>query len=252
LSHPLFILRREGSSPNEKPGRDEGMTNCGLADHGEDCLCDVKIVAPVPTRFRFTEVWGADVVASALGYKGGGYADLADFLEALAMGYDATRRLDRVGCDFMEGGEQLTKQVKAALGDGHSIVDLPDILGESFSRIVGALTSCKPHILWTWDEQRWIEFECHLLSRDIVSLRETGREFGLEDKTVAKLVAAYGRRAPREGNEAKMARIRELFAEHPDWTSTQIHAQLTSEGHQANLSTVKRRLAEMRSALVAA
>jgi hypothetical protein len=208
-------------------------TPCGGHGHSPECLCDVVITDSVPVNYHFDQVWHAGIVARAVGYRGHGGAELADFLEALASGYDATRSVAMKDGAWLDGtiADDLKARVEEQLQDGHSILDLPEILGQDLDRIVAALTGCQPCLIWTWDEVDWLEFEAFMYRSPIHSQSKMAASFGLTRAQCTTLIKAYGRGIESDSTASRTARAWELFAEYPNMPNAELQAMLAAEGH---------------------
>lgn len=153
-------------------------------------------------NYHFKDVWHAEIVATATGYKGNGGGNLADFLEALAMGYDATREVAAQDDDWLEGVAHPTYRaaIVEQLRAGESIIDLPAILGDSFIRILAGITKAYPSILWTWGEARWAALEDQLNSAPAHNPTVLGRAFGITTDQAGALIKLYGKDKARAAN----------------------------------------------------
>ena len=214
---------------------------CGVEGHGDECTCDVVITKPTETNFHFTEVWHASLVARHLGYKGGGYADLADFLEALGAAYDATRNLDNIDADWLDGvrGSGLAARVREALAQGESILDLPDMLGDSFARIVATLTNCQPLSVWTWGDIEWLEWEDEMNSAATHSAWVLARRFNISGVTASTLIEAYGKQLSSQVRVARKGEIDDLIAEHHQLPFSELYALVVESGFDYAPATIK-------------
>lgn len=188
---------------------------CGVADHDDDCLCDVVIKEPVPVRYAFHEVHLADIVAKHTRYRdGAGGAPLAAFLEAFSDAIEATARMRDFDPDWLDGAlrSDLSDRIHAHLAQGESIVDAPDMLGESFARIVAVLTRGQPSTVWTWDERRWVEFEERMTAPGAVAACDIEREFGVTRHFVGRMAQVfYGTQLLSDEKARRNHRMRELF-----------------------------------------
>ncbi len=184
--------------------------------HSAECLCDVIITTPVAVRYAFDQVWHADVVASAVGYDGeSGGGQLADFLEALARGYDATRKLSGLDADWLDGIGDLRNRVGALLTEGESIVDLPSVIGDSFARIVGAITQGQPNIIWSWDESTWLRLEGVLCSSEYHVAQSIAVAFGVTWDMADQLIHLYGKSGESERRTQRHEQINAILERHP-------------------------------------
>jgi hypothetical protein len=220
------------------------MTTCGGAGHSEECLCDVVITEVTPTNYHFDQVWHAGIVARATGYKRQGGASLAAFLESLSYAYDATRRLADTDGDWLDdvgtSGANLKAKVEAYLQDGHSILDVPDLVVDSFDRIVAAITGCQPCLIWTWDNRQWLAFESYLTTKHTHSQSDLAERFGLTRPQCTNLVKLYGKGLEGEAHLARAARAAELFDGHQDKGAPEILQMLLDEGHEYTLDGVRK------------
>lgn len=224
--------------------------SCGVAKHDADCLCDVVIKEPVETAYGLLEVWHAQIVANAMGYKEGQTgAALAGFLEALASGYDATRQVVAQDEDWLEGTRDAEKreQITALLRSGVSIVDVPDMVHDSFIRVVATMTQAQPCVLWSWSERQWAEWE-DALGDGAVSVNQMAKRFSLTYRQADALRKAYGRERGHDARKTALVRAVELYEAHPEWTSTRVWQTLCSEGYEASLQAVRRHRIRWKSA----
>lgn len=215
---------------------------CGVRGHDDDCLCDVRLGPPMPITHHFTDVWHARIVADATGYReGDGGAALADFLEALAAGYDATRQVAEQDDDWLEGTQDPDRraQIVELLQRGESIIDLPDILGDSFARIIATITRAQPSPVWAWPEVRWATFE-DALQRPRLSLLALSKEYGLTRSQVETLCGAYGRLKAVKSRKDGTVAARRLFAERPDATTAELVRALADEGHEFSSEALRK------------
>lgn len=189
---------------------------CGVVGHSESCLCDVVITTPVAVNYTFDQVQHGPVVARAVGYNGEtGGAQLADFLEALAFGYDAVHRLAHLDADWLTGVNDLRDKVAEHLQTGQSIIDLPELMGESFSRIVAAITRSQPNIIWAWDEMTWLRFESTLLASQTHAANRLADEFGLTWRMAETLIHLYGRQPEAERRADRQAQLNAILEANP-------------------------------------
>jgi hypothetical protein len=227
-------------------------TNCGGHGHSAECLCDVVITEQVPINYHFDDVWHAGIVARATGYRGGGGAQLADFLEALAHGYDATRRVANAAANYVPKDKVheawladirrsgLKARVEEQLQDGHSILDVPDILMDGFERIVAALSRAQPSPTWTWDNMEWLAFEAYMLAKASHNVSDMARVFSLTRPQCLTLIKSYGRQADTtEAADSKVARAWELFEQYEDKQAPELMAMLATEGYTYTLDGLR-------------
>ena len=66
------------------------IDQCGIAEHAEDCLCDVVITKITPVNVRsVSELWGGDAICNIFDLAGPWEPDnLLEFFEKLLYGYD--------------------------------------------------------------------------------------------------------------------------------------------------------------------
>ena len=66
------------------------IDQCGIAEHDEDCLCDVVVTTPTPINVRsVSELWGGDAICNIFDLSGPVEPDnLLEFFEKLLYGYD--------------------------------------------------------------------------------------------------------------------------------------------------------------------
>jgi hypothetical protein len=228
-------------------------TTCGMDGHTDECLCDVVLKGePVEVKYGFHQVWRSDLIMRATGYKEGqGGSALADYLEALGMGYEATRRIAEFDDNWREGvcDPERVSRVKTLLTEGTSIIDLPDILGDSWARIVATLTSGQATIVWSWSEARWARWEDAIRDKNR-SANSIGKEFGLFANSVLAYMRWWGvdrsSDAGRYGGRPKAPatkRTLELLGEPGgmERTARSIAEQLNGEGFPdaTHLSVIK-------------
>ena len=213
------------------------MTNCGTPNHDADCLCDVVITAPVKVRFQFHEVLGGDVVARHLGYKpGAGGAALADYLEALAGAGDAMNRLHQFDANWDDGIVELYPRVAELLRSGESIIDVPNILGDSHARVIASVTRQRS-IVWAWSESRWAAFEDYLASKP--SVLKTARDWDIPYDHAERIMQAYGVRQQVKYRNPTMGRVAELYLANPTWNAGDVLRQLQAEGLTADRGLIR-------------
>lgn len=215
---------------------------CGQADHKVDCLCDVRFVEPAPIVCSFVETWHAGIVARAHNYKEGeGGAKLANFLEALGGAYDATRRIANQADGWLEGtaSTEYRQRIHALLQSGESMIDLPNILQDSFARIVATLTAGQPTVCWTWGDPDWARFE-DAMAAPSVAPSVLSKDFGITYEQAVYLIGAYGRERAAAPPKKSITRAHELFAAHPTLSAAQVTDLLLAEGYEANYEKVKK------------
>lgn len=69
------------------------IDQCGVAEHAEDCLCDVVITTPTPINVRsMSDLWGGDAICNIFDLGGPWNPDnLLTFFDRLLYGYDIHR-----------------------------------------------------------------------------------------------------------------------------------------------------------------
>lgn len=219
---------------------------CGVDGHDSDCLCDVKITEPTPIRYGFADCWKhADIVQRATGYEDGeGGAQLADFLEALARGFDATQRMRGEG-DVDTSTEGLST-VREALSQflqsdpEASIVDAPEAIGESWPRIAAAVTNGKASILHTWHPDGWGMLEAALRDTPTRTANTIAQKFELTEKAVTNLMHLYGIEPPAAVRKERTAAMRELIDTHPNATVRELYEMITALGWDIHIANVRR------------
>jgi len=71
------------------------ILGCGVAEHPEECLCDVIITKPTKTVVGALDFYGASIIIEKLGISHPWTsADLADFLELLGKGHAAVTAMN--------------------------------------------------------------------------------------------------------------------------------------------------------------
>lgn len=221
----------------------------GASIHPPDDLSDVIITEPITPKYAFDQVWHAGLIARATGYRGGGGKQLADFLEALAYGYDATRRLADLDSDWTSGirTTDLRGRIVEQLQAGESIVDLPNILGDSFARILAALTHEQSSLVWTWSELQWIEFETYIMSSDKHSDFELHRKFHMGRRQAASLIEAYGKTVGEARSKDRAKKAEAIVVKYLDRSNVEVEARLADEGleySQASIRKIRQRIKE--------
>lgn len=197
-----------------------------------DELSDVAFDKPADVNYHFNEVWGADVVARATGYRGEGGAKLAEFLEALASAYDATRRLEGLENNWTDGimTSDLRSNLSALLVAGCSIIDAPDELGESWMRIVACATNCIPSKLWTWEEIEWVKLEAYLQASSAIDRIQMAAQFNITRTQAEMLLALYGREHAGSSIRKRKEVLVGLFEDHPEWSARQLADHVNAMG----------------------
>ena len=146
------------------------MTDCGVAAHEEDCVCDVVIdeiteIAPIdPERYwgmRFALEWKHNVDSPE---------SILDLLEALAVAKDTAKnmsqweRLDRWG--NKRASKDLKEGIEQYLQAGNSIVDAPHHFSKPWSECVAAVTQGVPSEVWSWSKSHWAHIEAFIFEHD--------------------------------------------------------------------------------------
>lgn len=206
---------------------------CGVADHSSDCLCDVEIGAPTPTNFSLTEVMmgtktGGEI-AELLGLgRPWNAANVASLMEAMGSAYETVTRMRDFDPDYDVPPFRLRGMVAEQLQAGHSILDLPDILGTSFAQILSALTGGHPSNIWTWDDLDWLRFEAYLHDHEYVRPSDLVNEFGIATRqTAIGLMERYGK---PDFNKARDAVLCQLVADNPQATTTELVVMAADAG----------------------
>ena len=159
--------------------------------HDIDPLGDVVISEPrTPINYSPTDLPHAEMVIK---YKNLGAPwtsrDGATLLETLsrAASYAEEARKDRTH-------GHLRPLVVECLDYGHSIIDLPDILGESLYDVVRSLSNGNAQSYWAWTPSDWLEFESGILLPldERPTKKQIAADFGLSQRAAAKLISLYG------------------------------------------------------------
>lgn len=217
-------------------------SRCKVRKHQDDCLCDVVVKEPAPINFGFTDVWHADIVAKAVGYKEGNEgAALADFLEALGSAYEATRVVAAQDEDWLEGTHDTAYRAKIVklLRSGESIIDLPDVLCDSFAHIIACLTRGRPCIVWSWPEATWATLEDAMRATE-VSPTTLAKTFNVTYSQAESFVEWYGRAKVVSPRKQTTARAAQLFEQHRDEPIKIIFDTMIAEGFNVNLNQIYR------------
>lgn len=164
------------------------------------CLCDVSVDRKVAVNFTPDKVWHGEVIARALGidFQEIDGPKLADYLEALALGYDTWRAVQQDGPLKLDA--DLRARIDEALAAGHSMCDLPDLLGVSWQNVCFQLSSGNrqsPMLRWVPEDA--MAFEADWLSGRSVS--DLGRDYGLSRISIRKMAERLCL-PPRTGNTA--------------------------------------------------
>lgn len=214
---------------------------CGITHHRWDCLCDVQMTVPTTIEFDPSTFWMCDVVWNSEVIADGGPQALLDFLEKMTLAYDAVRELQERNeqADKLRGkvSASIRGYALAALRDGHSMVDLPDLLQVSYADIISSITNGSPSPLWAWGDLEWLKFEAWAAERAQVGQREIGREFGIKYNVAERLIAMYGltKRLPKEHWGKRV----EHFLQHdPDAPVKNVVEFIESEGGTMSYNAV--------------
>jgi hypothetical protein len=171
----------------------EAGEGCGVAQHSEECLCDVVIAFPIQSDrwYHPTEVWMGPAIARWLGVtQESGDAEMYEFMAQMIDAYDRTRVIADHDDKVPVG---LRKKAHALVAQGHSMVDVPAMLGCEWSQLLMALTAGRASDVWTMTENDWIDFEVWLMAHeDGVPVRQTCERFGMKRSFVLHLCEAYG------------------------------------------------------------
>lgn len=84
--------QKAGTNSYDNGGK-EMIDQCGVAEHAEDCLCDVVITTPTPINVTsVSDLWGGDAICNIFDMAGPWEPDnLLEFFEKLLYGYDNHR-----------------------------------------------------------------------------------------------------------------------------------------------------------------
>jgi hypothetical protein len=134
--------------------------DCGRSGHTDDCLCDVVVTNPVQVRYAPHEVLYADIVIK---YQNLGTPwtakDLADLWDGLGKAADAFATLNgRVDAPPSDYKPVITR----LLSDGHSMVDIPEMVGITLEQCGLAVASGRHTVLASWEEGDWLAWEADL------------------------------------------------------------------------------------------
>jgi hypothetical protein len=208
-------------------------------------LCDVNIETPALVRYLPTQVWHSNIIARAMSYdeQTASYSQTADFLEALGKAYDATRHL--VGADvvFLPGRiDAIRAEVGKLLSEGESIIDLPEMIGESFARILAALTRGVPNPIWMWGDLEWLQLEDILHSANQHSAYALADQMGLSRnqwQMTTYLINLYGKSTTAAATAASKATIDEIIEKYHNLPFKSLMTMVRASGLDYADNTVK-------------
>ena len=229
----------------------EEPAGCGVLHHKYDCLCDVQMPS-VPSAIVFdpSTFWMCDVVWNSEAIAEGGQDALLDFLEKMTVAHDAVRELQARNerNDKMCGDVKPETRTQAleALADGHSMVDLPELLQVSYADIISSITHGRPSPLWAWGDLEWLKFEGWAEQQGQVGQRDIQREFKVGYNVAERLIALYGlkKRLPKE----HWGRRVEWYLErHPFAPVKEVLAFIDGEGGTMSFNAVGKIRTRMKS-----
>jgi hypothetical protein len=157
-----------------EPQLTQTTLGCGVTDHADDCLCDVVVTEITPINFGGHEVDHADLVIK---YRNLGApwtsSDMAELIEALGRAAEAKALLKDAIPDRLS---TYTSAVKGLIAEGHSMIDIPNIIGLPLADCAAALMSGRTSaVVVTWSESDWLAFEADCLTtamgNDLLSRR---------------------------------------------------------------------------------
>ena len=188
---------------------------CGIDGHEPSCLCDVVLDGLVPINYALRDLWYADQLDVAEPHTS---ADLANFADTLLSAYDTWRVI---------ADHSPREAMHQLLSDGHSIVDMPALMGVSWDEVVAAMT----HNIGEparWTQADWITVESVLRDEArSMSSRELGLRLGVHYQTASHLCSVYGVRLNVSVND-RLRAMREHLLDGE--TPTEAVLSLTSDG----------------------
>lgn len=192
----LLIRGTETDIVKEAPG-------CGTLTHAEECLCDVVVKEITPINYGLHELQHADLVIK---YKGLGAPWNGAQLAQLLDGLDRAREAVKVAKKYQMDPNRLstfTEPIKDLLRQGHSMVDVPDLLGITLEQAALGIMSGRRSCVTLWNEANWLAFEADVADgygRELLARRN-----GLPQMS-AKRLADYYRNKPAGSREPALRR----------------------------------------------
>lgn len=230
---------------------DAPLLGCGIDIHDEACLCDVQLPdTPLTPKFGFDQIHHADVVMRATGLDpmvGGRH--LASFLDQLGSAYEAVSRLsalDDVDDDAV-GLHALRDAIGEQLQAGESIVDLTDILGESFARIVAGISGGVTSTCWTWSELEWIRWEV-ALEDGMTVVSHLAEAFNIEQSTAKRMMQLWGVQDDGSAKTENDRQAKEIIDANPEMPPKAMHEHLAAVGIEYRRDSIVRYRSKQRKA----
>lgn len=144
------------------------LVNCPVASHSTECLCDVQLPdTPTPINFGLTEVRHAEIVMKHKRLGGPWTTETAiQMMEALGAAAEATAKV--AGIPFNDARPASYKEaVRELIRQGHSMLDIPELLDISFLMVKLALMDGRGERKCVqWTEGEWLAFEADILSNN--------------------------------------------------------------------------------------
>ena len=164
-------------------------TDCGVESHDAQCLCDVVVTEPVPVRYSPTEVKYADIVMkynSRLG-RPWTHETMLDLCEQLGRAADLIAEAKAITVDCTPGLlSTYTDAIKKLIGLGHSMVDVPAMVGLTMEDAnVALMSGYSGCAIAAWNEADWLAFEADV--SEGMSHRNLARVHGLPSATAGRL-----------------------------------------------------------------
>lgn len=185
MQHPSTIVKRMG---------DMTVTDCGVQQHEETCLCDVVVEEITPINYGGHELDNAELVIK---YRNLGApwssATMASLFEGLDMAREAS---DMIRRHEPQSGNlsTYTGMVREMIGCGHSMADIPNMLGLSLAECAAALMSGRTTAtICEWSEADWLAFEADVY--DGLGSHRLARRHNVNNNTANKLIKLYRERA---------------------------------------------------------
>lgn len=191
--------------------------NCGTKDHEEDCLCDVHVDAPIaifpldPKTF-----WGLKVAMDS-GHTLDDTESILDVLEALCKAKDMMQFVNLISNSGkpMRVNNDLRVATRNLIRQGHSMTDMPNLLHESWSKIMFSLTNGVGSMVWTWPKEMWGAVEDYLYTQETwPGYRAIMRRFDIE-RGPATVVERLYRDICSETNHSNYMRARQFVLDVP-------------------------------------
>lgn len=215
------------------------IDQCGIAEHPEDCLCDVIITEPTQVNVRsVSELWGGQGICNIFGLAGPWSPDnLLTFFEKLLYGYDvyhgSATSIRNVRPKVMEraGNETLPsywKRIRIVIDDVYhespdaNITEVLDMLGLSVEEFRDSIMSRRSTPDWDMETLREMQGDARASVGHVKFARKYGLnpDRGRSGDVIYRLLGGTFRvhRAGGPGGEPtqQMTTVLQYVTDHPD------------------------------------